>query len=101
MIELTPEQQQALDEANGSPPVVIDPRTETTYRLVRLEKLEEFAPPAPIVGCPEMSEGVRRSKRAIRRDLPELLANRRNRGKFVCYHLEERRHPSGLLRPPP
>jgi hypothetical protein len=46
--------------------------------------------PDPVVGIPEMSEGVRRSKRALRLDLPELLANKRNRGKMVCYHLEER-----------
>lgn len=30
--------------------------------------------------------GVLRSKAAIRRDLPELLARRRNRGKWVLYH---------------
>ena len=33
-IELTPQQQQALDTQEGSPPRVIDPRTHTTYVLV-------------------------------------------------------------------
>jgi hypothetical protein len=33
-IELTPQQQQALDSKNESPPRVIDPRTNTTYILV-------------------------------------------------------------------
>ena len=33
-IELTPQQQQALDTKEESPPRVIDPRTNTTYILV-------------------------------------------------------------------
>jgi hypothetical protein len=33
-IELTPQQQQALDAQEGGPPRVIDPRTHTTYVLV-------------------------------------------------------------------
>ena len=41
-------------------------------------------------GIPEMSPGVRASKAALRRDLPALLADRRKRGKYACYHLEER-----------
>ncbi len=33
-IQLTPQQQQALDTQTGGPPRVIDPRTNTTYILV-------------------------------------------------------------------
>ena len=33
-IELTPQQQQALDTKEESPPRVIDPRTNTTYVLL-------------------------------------------------------------------
>ena len=33
-IELTPQQQQALDTQEESPPRIIDPRTNTTYILV-------------------------------------------------------------------
>jgi hypothetical protein len=33
-IELTPQQQQALDTQEGAPPRVIDPRTHITYVLV-------------------------------------------------------------------
>ena len=33
-IELTPQQQQALDTKEESPPRIIDPRTNTTYILV-------------------------------------------------------------------
>ena len=34
-IQLTPQQQQALDTQGDSPPRVIDPRTNTSYILVR------------------------------------------------------------------
>ena len=34
-IELTPQQHQALDTKEESPPRVIDPRTNTTYILLR------------------------------------------------------------------
>lgn len=81
MIELTPEQQQILDASNGSPPIVIDPRTAKTYVLV---------PKAPEPVDFEIPEGIRRSRAALRRDLPELLARCRNRGKLVCYAQEER-----------
>jgi hypothetical protein len=33
-IELTPQQQQALDTQESTPPRVVDPRTHTTYVLV-------------------------------------------------------------------
>ena len=45
---------------------------------------------APEDRCPGLSDGTRRALAALRRDLPELLADRRTRGKNVCYHLEER-----------
>lgn len=34
-IQLTPRQQQALDNQKDSPPRVVDPRTNTSYVLVR------------------------------------------------------------------
>jgi hypothetical protein len=92
MIELTLEQQLAVDEANGSPALVIDQRTKQTFVLVRSEIYERLArcTLATSSGIPEMSEGIRRSKTALRRDLPDLLADRCNRGKYVCYHRDER-----------
>jgi hypothetical protein len=33
-IELTPQQQQALDTQESAPPRIVDPRTHTTYVLV-------------------------------------------------------------------
>jgi hypothetical protein len=44
-IELTPQQQQALDSKEESPPRVIDPRTNTTYILlpeVDYESIQEL-----------------------------------------------------------
>jgi hypothetical protein len=37
MIELTPEQQQALDAPAEQPAVAVDPRTGQRYRLIRQE----------------------------------------------------------------
>ena len=66
MIELTPEQQQAIDAANGSPPVVIDSRTQTAYVLVRAEFFDPAKTAVPAetddLSIPEMCEGIRRSK---------------------------------------
>ena len=38
----------------------------------------------------EIPPGIRCSQEAFWRDLPELLKNKKNRGKWVCYHGEER-----------
>ena len=35
MIELTPEQRQAVSECGATPPVLVDPETHTEYLLVR------------------------------------------------------------------
>jgi hypothetical protein len=40
MIELTEQQQQALDAQVEQPPVVVDPRTGQEYRLIRQEIYE-------------------------------------------------------------
>ena len=52
---------------------------------------QQLAPAvSPKSDLTEIPEGIRRSRAALRRDLPELLSRRRYRGKWVCYHLEER-----------
>jgi hypothetical protein len=103
MIELTPEQRRALTEPG--PPRVRDPETKQTYVLVREELYERFRPelvdrPAPPV--PEVPPGIRRSREALRRDLPQLLENRRLHGRCIAYHGDERigiaRDPDKLLR---
>jgi hypothetical protein len=40
------------------------------------------APPAEVV----VPEGVRRARAAFLRDFPTLLADRKTRGRYVCYH---------------
>ena len=34
-------------------------------------------------------EGIRRARAAFLRDFPALMADRKTREKFVCYHLEK------------
>ncbi len=38
----------------------------------------------------EVPEGIRRARAAFLRDFPVLIADRRIRGKYVCYHNDER-----------
>lgn len=82
MIELTPEQRQAVEQ--GGAVRVIDPATQQAY-IIRADALrpEEDA-------APEVPPLFRRSQEAFWRDLPELLKRRRNRGKWVAYHGDER-----------
>jgi hypothetical protein len=42
MIELTPEQARALAQASPGPPTVLDPRTQTSYVLVRQDEYERW-----------------------------------------------------------
>ena len=44
-------------------------------------------PEDPTAGIPP---GILRSQQAFWRDLPELLRNRRNRGRWAAYHGDER-----------
>jgi hypothetical protein len=41
-VELTEQQQQALDSEPEHPPRLVDPRTNTTYLLVRAEEYERI-----------------------------------------------------------
>jgi hypothetical protein len=91
MIELSPEQRQAI--AQGEPVRIIDPLTQDAYVLVRAEEY------ARLVGVarqpedqpnPEIRPLMLRSQQAFWKDLPELLKTKRNRGKWVAYHGEER-----------
>jgi len=43
MIELTEQQSQAVAEAGETPPVVVDPKTKTTYVLVRKDVYDHLA----------------------------------------------------------
>jgi AcrR family transcriptional regulator len=91
MIELTPEQRRVLTEPG--PPRVFDPETKQTYILIREELYERLRPELedrPAAPVPEIPPGIRRSREALRRDLPQLLQNRRLQGRWIAYHGEER-----------
>ena len=91
MIELTAEQRQAV--AQGEPVQIVDPLTHDAYVLVRAEVYERLAGelPHPVhQPSPEIPPMVLRSQQAFWQDLPGLLKNKRNRGKWAAYHGGER-----------
>ena len=93
MIELTPEQLQALDDQHGEPVRVIDPLRNAAYVLVRAEVFERMAgvlSPAIEEVSPLIQPAMLRAQRAFWRELPELLKNRRNHGQWVACHCDER-----------
>ncbi|HKI33147.1 MAG TPA: hypothetical protein VKA46_14950 [Gemmataceae bacterium] len=90
MIELTPEQRQAVEQ--GEPVRIVDPATHDALVVVRAEVFERMAgvlrppehqPPASI------DPQLLRSMQAFWRDLPELLKNKRNKGKWAAYRGDE------------
>lgn len=94
MIELTPEQRQAVQQERGLPVRLVDPATNDTYVLVRADVYERLGGPPPATGhldqaLPEISPGTLRSMQAFWRDLPNLLKNKRNRDHWAAYHGDE------------
>ena len=97
------ELRQEIEKAGDEPIRIEDPETHATYVLLRAEVYDRLRPPpAPEdVACSSMQipEGIRRSKEAFLRDLPELMARKRLRGRWVLYHGEKRvgiwRNPRG------
>jgi hypothetical protein len=91
MIELSPEQRQAV--AKGEPVPIVDPLTQDTYVLVRAEEYARLAsvrqPPSEQPN-PEITPLILRSQKAFWQDLTELLRDQRNHGKWVAYHGDER-----------
>jgi hypothetical protein len=93
MIELTPEQQQALLQQPGEPLRVVDPATHDAYVLVRAEVYEQLTGelPSPLHVPPAGFDPLTlRSMEAFWRDLPGLLRNKGNKGKWAAYHGEAR-----------
>jgi len=91
MIELTPEQRQAV--AKGEPIRVMDPATQDWYVLVRAEVYERLVD-ASLLAAVEISSlisaAMLRAQQAFWRDLPELLKSRHYHGQWVAYHGDER-----------
>jgi hypothetical protein len=93
MIELTPEQRQALERQHGGPIRVIDPTTQDAYVLMRADVYESLAgavTPPPEEESSLLPPLVLQSQKAFWRDLPELLSDRRSRGRWVAYQGDER-----------
>jgi hypothetical protein len=91
MIELSAEQRQAV--AKGEPVQIVDPETHDAYVLVRAELFARLSGELPRPANqpnPEIPPQVLRSQQAFWQDLPELLKNKRNRGKWAAYHGSER-----------
>jgi hypothetical protein len=91
MIELTAEQRQAAEQ--GEPVRVVDPTTREAYLLVKpdvFERLTGLLPAPPPQPPPGIDPRLLRSMQAFWRDLPLLLNDRRNRGKWAAYRGEER-----------
>jgi hypothetical protein len=88
--KISDELRRDLQEAGGKPLRLRDDETKCEYVVIPADVFDRQAQPAPnpLPPLDDIPEGIRRSRAALRRDLPELLAKRRNRGKWVCYHLE-------------
>ena len=93
-IELTEEQRQAIRRSGETPPRVVDPQTRETFVLLRADVYEQLEPllPAgpPSAISPEVPPGIRRAKEAFLRDLPDMLADKKLRRRWVAYCGDER-----------
>jgi hypothetical protein len=93
MIELTPEQRQALDGRHGEPVRVVDPSTQDAYMIVRADVFERMAGVLQIPvdePPPGINPLMLRSMKSFWRDLPELLKLKSRPRRFVAYHGEDR-----------
>jgi hypothetical protein len=94
MMTLTAEQRDEIQKAGDEPIRIEDPETHATYVLLRAEVYEGLKPPPSPEGDhllnSEIPEGIRRGKEAFLRELPELMARKRLRGRWALYHLDKR-----------
>ena len=87
-IELSDEQRQALQAEQGKPLDDVDRATKQRYVLLLREQFDRLRTPLEPVSPAELNEvppGILRSQQAFWRDLPELLKNKKDRGRWVCY----------------
>ena len=91
-IGLTPEQRRLVEEAGDRPVRIEDSEMHQAYVLMRAdvyERVRNVIEPRSVLNL-QVPEGIRKSQEAFFRDLPELLKDRRLRGKYVAYHGDER-----------
>jgi hypothetical protein len=106
MTTLTAEQRREIEKAGDEPVRIEDPETHATYILIKSEVYDRIKPPSETryenLRTEPVPEGIRRSREAFLRDLPELLARKRLRGSWVLYHGDERigiwRNPQKMTR---
>lgn len=91
-IGLTPEQRRLVEQAGDQPVRIEDPELHQAYVLVRADVYERGHDAVEPRSGEELrvSKGIRESQHAFFRDLPDLLKDRRLRGKHVAYHGNER-----------
>ena len=94
MATLTAELRREIEKAGEEPVRIEDTETHATYVLLRAEVYDRLRPPpepedVDLLSLP-IPEGLRRSKEAFLRDLPELLARKRLHGRWVLYHRDKR-----------
>jgi hypothetical protein len=102
MLELTQQQRQAVQEKAGEPVEVIDPGTRCAYVLLAREQYEQNEQMRSLVererepthriaeGALGIPPGILHSQQSFWRDLPHLLSQEKLRGRWVCYHGDER-----------
>jgi hypothetical protein len=90
-LELTEQQRQAIEAQGGQPVEVVDPATNRAYLVIAKETFASLqaavaGTPAALVEQPCTPPGVKRSRAAFLRDLPELLQNPKHDRWFALYH---------------
>lgn len=92
-IELT--EQERLLAQQGQPVEVIDPATNAAYVLIARERFEQLRPlltaqcEAPSLES-RIREGIRISQEAYRRDLPDLLKQKKLYHQWLAYNRNDR-----------
>jgi hypothetical protein len=89
---LTPEQRRLVEQAGDLPVRIEDPAMRQSYVLIRADVYERVRDVIEPRSYEELHvpEGVRKSQEAFFRDLPELLNDRKLKGRYVAYHGNER-----------
>ncbi len=98
MIGLTPEQRRFVLEAGDQPVRIEDSEMHQAYVLIRADVYERVRGAIEPVSWEELHvpEGIRKSQEAFFRDLPELLKDRRLRGKYVAWLIPGRQIDGSL-----